>query len=56
MLKKIPRLKSFTARFVSSLIVLGKRKVSAGLQIYPKKFLRRTNKACKALDKGTQDA
>ena len=29
------------------LIVLGKWKVSAGLQIYPKKVLRHTNKACK---------
>ena len=44
------------ARFVVPLIVLGKWKVSAGLQIHPKKILRRTNKACKAREKGAQGA
>ena len=44
-----------TARFVDSLRVLGKCKISVRLQIYPKKILRRTNNACKALEKGTQD-
>ena len=51
MFKKFPRLKSFTcflthkktAQFVVRLIVLGKWKVSAGLQIHPKNTLRRTN-------------
>ena len=45
-----------TARFVVPLIVLGKWEVSAGLQIYPKKILHHTNKACKALEKGAQGA
>ena len=51
MYKKFPRLKSFTAvfwQFVVTFIVLGKLKVSAGLQIHPKNILRRTNKAHKA--------
>ena len=64
MLKKISPLKRFhgclthikTARFVAPLIVLGKCKVSAALQIYPKKILRRTNKACKALEKVAKGA
>ena len=46
-----------TARFVAPLIVLGKWEVFAGLQIYPKNILRRTNKACKAREKdGRQGA
>ena len=47
MYKKFPRLKSFTAVFWQ-FVVLGKLKVSAGLQIHPKNILRRTNKAHKA--------
>ena len=43
-----------TARFVVSLIVLGKWKVTAGLQIHPRKILRRTNKARKARENVTQ--
>ena len=39
-----------TARLAAPLIVLGKWEVSSGLQIYPYKILRRTNKACKALE------
>ena len=45
-----------TARFVPSLRILGKWEVSAGLKIYTKKILKRTNKACKALEKGMQGA
>ena len=45
-----------TARFVASLTVHGKLEVYAGLQIYPKKILRRTNKAYKALENGAPDA
>ena len=45
-----------TARFIASLIVLGKLEVYAGLQIYPKNILRRTNKAYKALENGAPDA
>ena len=66
MLKKFPRLKSFPlkkflthikiARFVVPLLVLGKWKVSDGLRVYPKKILRRTNKACNAREKGAQGA
>ena len=65
MLKNTPPLKKFhdcflthikTARFVAFLIVPGKWGVSAGLQIYPKKILRRTNKVCKALEKSAQGA
>ena len=64
MLKNFPRLKCLkgffdphrTARFVAALIVLGKREVSAGLQIYPKKILRCTNQAHKALQKDAQCA
>ena len=37
-----------TARFVASLMILGKWKVFARLLIYPKKILRRTNQARKA--------
>ena len=40
------------ARFVASLIVLGKWEDSAGIQIYTKMILRHINKACKALEKG----
>ena len=43
-----------TARFVTSLIILGKWEVSAELQIYPKKILRRINNAFKALEKGAR--
>ena len=39
-------------RFVAPLIILGKWEVFAGLQIYPKKILRRANEGCKALEKG----
>ena len=65
MLKNTPPLKKFhdcflihikTARFVAFLIVPGKWGVSAGLQIYPKKILRRTNKVCKAFEKSAQGA
>ena len=42
------------ARFVASLIVLGKWEVSPRLQIYPKKTLKRTNKARQALEKFAQ--
>ena len=45
-----------TARFVASLIVLEKLEVYAGLQICPKKILRRANKAYKALENGAPDA
>ena len=53
MLKKISPLKKFftllkTAQFVVPLIVLGKWKVFAGLQIHPTAILMRTNKARKA--------
>ena len=53
MLKKFSRLKGFTAfflthlksvQFVKALIVLGKWKVFAGLQIHPKTILTRINK------------
>ena len=43
-----------TLRFLASLIVLGKWEVCTGLQIYPKKILRRTNKTHKALEKDTR--
>ena len=43
-----------TARFVVPLIFFEKWKVSAGLQIHPKKIKRRTNKALKAHEKGAQ--
>ena len=43
-----------TARFVVPLIFFEKWKVSAGLQIHPKKIKRRTNKALKAHEKGVQ--
>ena len=45
-----------TARFVASLIVLGKWEAFVGLQIYPKKILRHTNQTHKALEKGPQGA
>ena len=61
MLKTFPRLKCFIAVSHKNsticsafLIHIGKWKVSAGLEIHPKKILRRTNKECKALEKVTQ--
>ena len=61
MFKTFPRLKRFTffftqiktTRFLVLLIVLGKWKVPAGLQIHLKKILGRTNKA---RDKGALGA
>ena len=43
-----------TARFVVTLIVIGKWKLVDGLPIYPKKILRCTNKAYKAGRKDTK--
>ena len=45
-----------TALFAVPLIVLRKWEVSAGLQIYSEKILRRTNKACNALENDAQGA
>ena len=45
-----------TAWFVTSLVVLEKWKVSAGLQTYPKKVLSHTHHARKALEKGAPGA
>ena len=45
-----------TAWFVTSLVVLEKWKLSAGLQTYPKKVLSHTNHARKALEKGAPGA
>ena len=44
-----------TARFVVPLIVLGKFKVFARLQMHPKKILRPTNKTHQAREEDAQD-
>ena len=44
------------AQFVVFLIVLGKRKVSAGLHIHFKKILWHINNPCKVREKSVQGA
>lgn len=45
-----------TVRCVVPLIVLGERKVSAGLEIHPKMVLKRASKALREREKGEQGA